>query len=93
MVHAIRRAEFSKGNAITPTQAAETLLAALQGQYQQGVVDNQVVTTIEQVQPNGGGTTTVPTTMDSNAALLAVQTGGEQALAQVLEQQIRNGQM
>lgn len=93
MVHAIRRAEFSKGNAITPTQAAETLLLALRGQYQQGVADNQVVTTIEQVQPNGGGSTAVPTTMDANAALLAVQTGGEQALAQVLENRMQAGQM
>ncbi len=93
MVHAIRRNEFQKGNAITPTQAAETLLVALQGQYQQGVADNQVVTTIESVQPQGGGTTTVPTTMDADKALLAVQTGGEQALAQVLEQKMQAGQM
>jgi len=89
MVHAIRRTEFARGNAITPTQAAETLLTALQGQYQQGVADNQVVTTIEQVQPNGGGSTTVPTTMDADKALLAVQTGGETALAQILDAQFK----
>lgn len=89
MVHAIRRSEFSKGNAVTPTQAAEKLLTALQAQYQRGVADNQVVTTIESVQPNGGNGTTVPTTMDADKALLAVQTGGETALAQILDAQFK----
>lgn len=92
MVHAIRMDEFSKGRAITPTQAAEKLLAALNAQYRQGVADNQVVTTIEQVQPNGGGTTQVSTTADANQDLLAVQTGGEQALAEILEKQLRQQQ-
>jgi hypothetical protein len=91
MVHAIRMNEFKKGIAITPTQAADRLLTALQGQYQQGVADNQVVTTIEQVQPTGGGGTTVPTTMDADKALLAVQTGGEDALAQILDGKISAG--
>jgi len=92
MVHAIRRAEFDKGIAITPTQAADRLLDTLKAQYQRGVADNQVVTTIEQVQPTGGNGTAVQTTMDADKALLAVQTGGEQALAQVLDAQIKAGQ-
>lgn len=89
MVHAIRMDEFNRGIAITPTQAADRLLAALKGQYNKGVADNQVVTTIEQVQPTGGGGTTIPTSIDSDKALLAVQTGGETALAQILDAQFK----
>lgn len=89
MVHAIRMNEFNRGVAITPTQAAERLLGALQQQYQRGVADNQVVTTIEQTQPVGGGSTSVPTTMDADKSLLAVQQGGEEALAQILDAQFK----
>lgn len=89
MVHAIRMAEFKKGFALTPAQAADRLVGALRNQYQKGVADNQVVTTIEQTQPNGGNGTSVTTTMDSDKALLAVQTGGETALAQILDAQFR----
>ena len=92
MVHSIRMGEFQKGIAITPTQAADRLLTALKAQYNQGIADNQVVTTIESVQPTGGNGTPVATTMDTDKALLAVQTGGEQALAQILDAQIKAGQ-
>lgn len=93
MVHAVRMGEFNKGIAITPTQAAERVLSALKAQYQRGVADNQVVTTIEQVQPNAGGGIDVPTTMDADRALLAVQTGGENALAQILDGKIKAGNL
>lgn len=91
MVHAIRMNEFNKGVAITPTEAAERLLGVMQQQYQKGVADNQVVTTIEQTQPTGGSSQQMPTTVDADNALRAVQTGGEQALAQILDQQIKAG--
>ncbi len=90
MVHAVRMGEFNKGVALTPTQAADRVLETLRAQYQRGVADNQVVTTYETVQPNGGGGTTVPTTMDADKALLAVQDGGELALAQILDAQFRS---
>ena len=94
MVHAIRRSEFDKGVAITPTQAADRLLDALKGQYNKGVADNQVQTTIEQVQPQGGGSTqNVPTTLDSQNVLTAVQTGGEQALTDYLNSEIQAGRL
>lgn len=93
MVHSIRMGEFNKGVAITPTQAADRLLKAFGQQYQQGIVDNQVVTTYESVQPTGGGGTTVPTSADTDRALQAVQTGGEEALAQILDAQFQSGQM
>lgn len=89
MVHAIRMNEFNRGVAISPTQAAERLLGALQQQYRQGVADNQVVTTIEQTQPVGGSSTPVQTTADKDKALLAVQHGGEAALAQILDAQFK----
>lgn len=91
MVHAIRMGEFQKGVAITPTQAADRLLDALKSQYQKGVADNQVVTTIENVQPTGGGGQTIQTTADMDNVLESVQTGGETALAAYLDTQVKAG--
>lgn len=94
MVHSIRMGYFQRGVAITPTQAADKLLDAMKAQYQRGVADNQVTTTIEQVQPTGGGSVApVPTTMDTESTLTAVQTGGEQALAQILDAEIKAGRL
>jgi len=93
MVHAIRRSEFDKGQAITPTQAADRLLNALKAQYQQGVTDNQVATTIEAVQPTGGGSQEVATTLTNQNVLQAVQTGGEQALTDFLNSEITAGRL
>lgn len=90
-VHAIRRADFDRGLATTPTQAAEKLLASLNANYQKGIVDNQVQTTIEQVQPTGGGSQGVPTTLDQDQVLQSVQTGGETALTEYLDKQIKAG--
>jgi len=91
MVHSIRMGEFQRGVAITPTQAAEKLLGAFQQQYQRGITDNQVQTTIEQVQPSGGGGQTIPTTVDRESVLTSIQTGGETALADYLDGQIKAG--
>lgn len=92
MVHSIRMGHFQRGIAITPKQAADKLLESLGNQYKQGVADNQVVTTIENVQPTGGNSAAaVPTTLDRESALTAVQTGGEAALAQILDAQIKAG--
>lgn len=94
MVHSIRMGHFQRGQAITPTQAADKLLESLGQQYKQGVADSQVQTTIEQVQPQGGGTgNPVATTLDKNDALLAVQDGGEQALTEILDQEIKAGRL
>lgn len=93
MVHSIRMASFHKGVAMTPTQAADQLLTVLKNQYQQGVADNQVVTTIQNVQPNGGGGQPVATTQDQNQVLTSVQTGGEVALANYLDGQIKAGNL
>lgn len=94
-IQAIRMGNYeSSGVYQSPTEAAKVLIDAMQGQYQKGVVDNQVQTTITQTQPmNGGGQ--VPTTglPDANQELLAVQDGGEVALAQVLANRINNGLM
>lgn len=93
MVHAVRMSDFNKGIATTPTQAADKLLGALQQKYQQGVVDNQVQTTIEQVQPQGGGGQTVPTTLGQQNVLESVQTGGEVALTDYLNKEIQAGRL
>lgn len=93
MVHAIRMADFDKGIATTPVQAAERLLSQFQDQYRQGVADNQVVTTYEQAQPTGGNSAPVATTLDRDQALTAVQTGGEEALTSVLDAAIRAGRL
>lgn len=93
MVHAIRMGEFRKGVAITPTQAAEKLLSAMNSRYKQGVVDNQVQTTITQVQPTGGGSQQVPTGGGTQATLESLQTGGEVALADYLDAEIKAGRI
>lgn len=93
MVHAIRMQEFNQGRAITPTQAAEQLLTEFGIQYQQGVADNQVVTTIQQVQPTGGSSAPVQTSLDTQQVLESVQTGGEDALAKALDAQIKAGNL
>lgn len=94
MVHSIRMGYFQRNIAITPTQAADKLLESLGQQYRQGVADNQVHTTIEQVQPTGGGTgQPVTTTADAQQAMIAVQEGGEEALTQLLDQEIRAGRL
>lgn len=92
-VHAIRMSHFNRGQAITPTQAAKVLLQSLGDQYRQGIADNQVVTTYEQVQPNGGGTASVPTTMGQDEMMKAVQTGGETALTAILDANIKAGKL
>jgi hypothetical protein len=94
MVHSIRMGYFQRGIAITPVQAADKLLDSLGSQYKQGVADSAVVTTIQDVQPNGGQSgTPVTTTLDKDSVLQSVQTGGEQALAEFFDQQIKSGKM
>lgn len=93
MVHAIRRADFDKGIATTPTQAADRLLDALKAQYNRGAADSQVITTIEQVQPQGGGGTEIPTTLNTTNVLESVQTGGEVALTDFLNKEIQAGRL
>lgn len=93
IVHNIRMGHFQRGVAITPTQAAQKFLDSLGNSYRQGVADNQVVTTIENVQPQGGGSQPTPTTQDEVAVLEAVQTGGEEALADILDKEVRAGRL
>lgn len=92
MVHSIRMANFQKGIAMTPTQAADKLLASLGQQYKQGAADAAVITTYEQVQPNGGGTgAPVETSLDKDTTLTAIQDGGETKLAAILDAEIKAG--
>lgn len=95
MVHNIRVGNHQRGIFQTPTQAAQELLKALGQQYNQGVVDNQVQTTIENVQPLGGAAqapTNVPIT-STQQELLQVQDGGTQALEDILNRKIAAGQL
>lgn len=94
LVHNIRMGYFQRGVAITPLQAANELLKSMGNQYKQGVADNQVVTTIEQVQPNAGGTgAPVATTLDAANVLESLQTGGEDALAKFLDGEVKAGRL
>lgn len=92
-VHSIRMADFRKGIATTPAQAAQKLVNILRGQYQAGVADTQVVTTIQQTQPQGGGGQPIQTTTDADNVYKALQVGGEDALAQYLDSQIKAGNL
>ena len=90
MVHSIRMGHFQRGIAITPTQAADKLLESLGSQYKQGVADSSVVSTIQNVQPTGGQSgAPVSTSLGTESELNAVQTGGEQALADLLDARIK----
>jgi hypothetical protein len=92
-VQAIRMAKWNAGIALSPTEAAEELIGSLQGEYKRGITDNQVHSNIEQVQPSAGGSSTVIAPADSVEELRSVQSGGDIALAQILEQRIKNGEM
>ena len=94
MVHNIRMGYFQRNIAITPIQAADKLLESLGNQYKRGVADSAVVTTIENVQPNGGGSNApLPTTLDTANVLESLQTGGEAALAAMLDKEIKAGRL
>lgn len=94
MVHSIRMGYFQRGIAITPTQAADKLLESLGQSRRQGAADAAVISTIEQVQPAGGGTgDPQPTNLDKDQVLLDVQTGGEAALAAHLDAEINAGRL
>lgn len=94
IVHNLRMGYFQRNIAITPLQAANILLESTSQSYRQGVADNQVVTTIENVQPQGGGSAApVPTTVDKDEALLRLQTGGEAALADMLDVEVKAGRL
>lgn len=93
LVHNIRMGYFQKGKAITPTQAADILLDSMGQQYRKGMADNQVHTTIEQVQPTAGGGTPVSTTADRQKILKDVQEGGETALASYLDEEVKAGRL
>ena len=91
-VHTIRMGYFQRGVALTPTQAADKLLESLGQERRAGAAGAQVVTTYEQVQPNGGGSgAPVPTELDNKNIMEQVQTGGETALAEILDAQIKAG--
>lgn len=93
MVHNIRMGYFQRGIAITPAQAAKELVDSLSNSYKQGVADNTVTTTIESVQPQGGSSTPTPTTLERQDVLVAVQDGGEEALAAILDNEIQNNRL
>jgi hypothetical protein len=94
MVHDIRMGYFRRGQAITPTQAADKLLESMGHQYKQGIADSAVVTTIQDVQPTGGNSgAPIPTTLDKDNVLESIQTGGETALANYLDQEVKAGRM
>lgn len=92
IVHNIRVANFQRGVALTPIQAAQQLLEISGASYNKGVADNQVITTYEAVQPNGGGSgTPIETSLDKDSTIKAVQDGGESALAGILDREIKAG--
>lgn len=93
-VHTIRMGYFQRGVALTPTQAADKLLESMGQERRAGAAGAQVVTTYENVQPNGGGSgAPVPTNLDNKTALERVQTGGETALADILDAEIKAGRL
>lgn len=91
-VHTIRMGYFQRGIALTPTQAADKLLESLGQERRAGAAEAAVVTTYEQVQPNSGGSgAPVQTNLDTTNILESVQVGGEAALAEILDAQIKAG--
>lgn len=92
IVHNIRVANFQRGVALSPIQAAQQLLELSGASYNKGIVDNQVVTTYEQVQPQGGQSgAPMETSLDKQSTLEAVQVGGESALVDILAKEIAAG--
>lgn len=92
-IHNIRMGSFSRGIAMTPKQAAEHLLATSHADYQRGIADNQVHTKIENVQPTNGSSVEVPQVTTTDDQLRAIQTGGEAALAAILDAEVKAGRL
>lgn len=95
IVHNYRVGSHSRGRYLSPTQAADEILGTINQRYQQGVADSQVQTTIEQSQPQGGGTQQPAQASEgfSQQEIMSVQEGGEQALMQILANKINNAQL
>lgn len=90
-IQAIRIGKQNQNVFLSPLQAAQELLNTMGQNYQQGIVDNQVHTTIESVQPMGGGSQAVAPIANKDEENRAVEVGGEIALQQILANRINNG--
>lgn len=94
MVHNLRMGKFQNGIAMTPLQAAEELVKNMNLQYRKGIADTQVVTTITDTQPNGGGgVEVIPQQPQGQANLVTAAADGEAALAAALDAQIKAGKL
>lgn len=94
MIHNIRMGSFNRGVAMTPVQAAEQLLKGMNMQYRQGMADQQVQTTIQSTQPNGGGgVEVIPQQPGGNTSLVQAAQGNEADLVAALDAQIKAGNL
>lgn len=77
LVHSVRVGYFNRGEAITPSQAAEVLIGELNRNYQNGVSDQNTQVTIQASQPlNGGGNPPAQPAVNQNS-LTAIQQPGQ----------------
>lgn len=93
-VQAVREFNFQRGIGMTPEQAADVIFAGRTGEYQRGIADNQVTTTIQDVQPNNGNSVQViPENTATETLVNSLGTSGEEAALQAfLEQRLNQEQ-
>ena len=94
-VQAIREFNFQRGIAMTPEQAADILYSPRGSEYQRGIADSAVTTTIQEVQPvNGGSVQVIPDNGASAKLAGSFGTSTEEAdLADFLDSKIKAGSL
>lgn len=92
IVHSVRMQSIRSGKMMTPSQAAESIIRIAGSQYKQGIADSQVQTTYSQVQPISNGASQ-PVAQQPTAAsdAEAIEKGGADALAMILQRQMDAG--
>lgn len=90
-IHSLRMGAFSRGEVMSPTQAADFLVGALHDEYKKGVNDTKVTTEIVDNQPThiGTGAPAAPTGVNYNA----LQDGGTEAAIRELESLMAAGKI
>lgn len=93
-VHNVRMGAFNRGIAMSPKQAAKVLLDSFNPSeaYKRGVANSQVVTTIQNNQPNGGGGVEVIPQQPADSLSVAAS-NGEVALMNALDAAIKSGKI
>lgn len=89
-IHNIRMGAYSRGESVSPVEAADALVGTLHNEYKKGINDTNVQTRVQASQPLNGGGNPQPTPAINYEAL---QEGGRDAAVMQLTQMINDGKI